>query len=178
MEKYVENNISLNERIKQKVWLFLSFFIFKPFSGRLFNRYRILILRVFGAKIGKGSIIYSSVYIPAPWNLITGKLCCLGPNSKLHIDKTILGDKVTISQGAYLCSGSHNINYKNKPFISAPIQIESYAWIAAEAFVGPGITIGEGAVVGARAAVFKDVDSWVVVGGNPARYLKKREVKD
>lgn len=177
MEKYVENNISVAERIKQKVWLILSFLIFKPFAGRLFNTYRVSILKCFGAQIGKGSIIYANVYIPAPWNLVTGQYCCLGPQSKLHIDKTILGDKVTISQRAYLCSGSHDITSKNKPFKSAPIVVESYAWVAAEAFIGPGVTIGEGAVVGARAVVFKDVDSWTVVSGNPAKFIKNRELK-
>lgn len=178
MEKYEEKNIPLKERIRQKIWILLSFFIFKPFSGIIFNKYRILVLKIFGARIGKGSIIYASVYIPAPWNLKTGTFCCLGPHVKLHIDKTIIGDKVTVSQRAYLCSGSHNIHYKNKPFVSFPIKIDSYAWVAAEAFVGPGVTIGEGAVVGARAAVFKNVEPWSVVGGNPAKFIKKRELKE
>jgi putative colanic acid biosynthesis acetyltransferase WcaF len=178
MEKYKETNIPLRARIKQKLWSIVSFFIFRPFSGFFFNRYRVFVLKSFGAKIGKGSIIYASVFIPAPWKLKTGMLCCLGPSVKLHIDETVLGDKVTISQGAYLCSGTHNISYKNKPFTSAPIFINSYAWVAAEAFVGPGVMVGEGAVVGARAAVFKDVDDWSVVGGNPAKFIKKRVLKD
>lgn len=178
MEKYLEKNISLQSRLMQKIWVILSFFIFRPFTSSIFNGWRIVVLKAFGAKIGKGSIVYSSVYIPAPWNLTTGRFCCLGPHVQLHIDKTILGDKVTISQRAYLCSGSHDIDYLNKPFISAPIVIGDYAWIAAEVFVGPGVTIGEGAVVGARAAVFKDVDPWNVVGGNPAKYIKKRIIKD
>ena len=178
MEKYVENNISLKNRLMQKMWAVLSYFLFRPFISNIFNGWRISVLRIFGAKIGKGSVVYSSVYIPAPWNLTTGKFCCLGPYVQLHIDKTILGNKVTISQRAYLCSGSHDIDYLNKPFTSAPIVIDDYAWVAAEVFVGPGVTIGEGAVVGARAAVFKNVEPWTVVGGNPAKFIKKRIIKD
>lgn len=178
MERYVEKNISLKSRVMQKIWGTFSFFMFRPLTSSIFNSWRILLLKLFGAKIGKGSIVYSTVYIPTPWNLEMGKYCCLGPNVKLHIDKTILGDKVTISQRTYLCSGSHNINYLSKPFISAPIIIDSYAWIAAEVFIGPGVSIGEGSVVGARSAVFADVAPWTVVGGNPSKFIKKRIIKD
>jgi len=64
------------------------------------------------------------------------------------------------------------------PVITAPIRIERRAWVAADTFVGPGVTIGEGAVVGARASVFRDVDPWTVVGGNPARILKKYHLEE
>lgn len=178
IKKYKETNISLEQRIFQKVWLFCSYLLFKPFTLNFFNSWRVFILKMFGAKIGKGSIIYASVFIPAPWNLSMGKYSCLGPQVKLHIDKTILGDKVTVSQRSYLCSGTHDINFKHRPFTSKPIELKSFSWVAAEAFVAPGVTIGEGAIVGARAAVFKDVEPWSVVGGNPAKFIKKREVED
>ena len=86
--------------------------------------------------------------------------------------------KVCISQGAYLCTASHDIMDKNNPLITAPIHINSFAWIASDAFIGMGVTVGEGAVVGARAAVFKDVEPWTVVGGNPAKFIKKRIIQD
>ena len=82
-----------------------------------------------------------------------------------------------MSQGAYLCGASHDINSLNKPLITAPIKIERFSWICADAFVGMGVTIGEGAVVGARAAVFKDVEPWTVVGGNPAKFIKMRVIE-
>ena len=87
-----------------------------------------------------------------------------------------IGAQSTISQGAFLCTASHDITDKKNPLITAPIVIESQAWVGAEAFVCMGVTIGEGAVVGARAAVFKDVEPWSVVGGNPAKFIKKREI--
>ena len=176
IEKY-NDNISFKNKLSQKIWAFVSFFFFKQFTLNIFNFWRIILLKMFGAKIGFGSIVYSSAYIPAPWNLIMGKFSCLGPNVKLHIDKTIIGDKVTISQGSYLCSGSHDINKLNKPFISSPIFIQDFVWIAADCFIGPGVKIGEGAVVGARSVVFKDVASWTVVGGNPAKFIKNRKIE-
>ena len=62
------------------------------------------------------------------------------------------------------------------PLLHSPIVMQDHSWVAAEAFIGPGVTIGEGAVVGARAAVFRDVEAWSVVGGNPAKFLKKRVI--
>ncbi|MDR2683898.1 MAG: putative colanic acid biosynthesis acetyltransferase, partial [Prevotellaceae bacterium] len=82
------------------------------------------------------------------------------------------------SQRAFLCTASHDITKPDMPLITAPIIIEDQAWIAADAFIGMGVTIGQGAVVGARAAVFKDVEPWTVVGGNPAKFIKKREIKE
>lgn len=89
-----------------------------------------------------------------------------------------IGANATVSQGAFLCTASHDITDPHNRLITAPIIIENQAWIAAAAFVGMGVTIGEGAVVGARAAVFKDVEPWTVVGGNPAKFIKKRIIKD
>lgn len=177
IERY-KDKITLKNKIKRKVWLLLSYILFRPFSGRLLSNYRNFILRVFGAKIGKGSIIYASAKIPAPWNLSVGDVSCIGPKVELHIDKVIIGSKVTISQRTYLCSGSHNVNFLNTPFISAPIVIENFAWVAAESFIMMGVTIGEGAVIGARAAVFKNVEPWTIVGGNPAKFIKERIIDE
>ena len=90
----------------------------------------------------------------------------------------MLGSKVVISQSAYLCTASHDITNPRNPLITTSINIYSFAWVAAEAFVGMGVIIGEGAVVGARAAVFKNVEPWTVVGGNPAKFIKKRIIKE
>lgn len=175
IEKYVDN-ISLKNKIARSTWMIIRSLLFKPFYIKLFNPWRIFLLKMFGAKIGKGSIVYSSAIIPAPWNLEMGSYSCIGPKVELHIGKIFIGSKVTISQGVYLCNGSHDIKYLNKPFITEPIFVNDFAWIAADAFIGMGVTIGQGAVVGARACVFKNVDSWTVVGGNPARFIKKREI--
>ena len=174
-EKYIDN-ISFSNKVRRKIWQLISLIFFRPFSGRFFIPWRNFILRLFGAKIGNGSVVYASAKILVPWNLRIGEKSCIGPQVELHLDKTIIGSKVTISQRAYLCSGSHNIDSLNLPFISKPIIIEDFAWVGAESFIMMGVTVGKGAIVGARAAVFKDVTSWSVVGGNPAKFIKKRDL--
>jgi len=173
-----KDTISKADKIKRLIWRIISLFFFKPFSLPVFNAWRIFLLRLFGAKIGKGCVIYSSAYIPSPWNLIIGDKTAIGPQVQLHIGKTIIGNKVTISQRTYLCSATHETNSINTPFIAGVIVVKDYAWIAAECFIMSNVKIGEGAVVGARAAVFKDVDDWTIIGGNPAKFIKKREVYD
>ncbi|MDE1190772.1 MAG: hypothetical protein PW786_01300 [Arachidicoccus sp.] len=175
--KYIDN-IPASDKIKRFIWQIVSFLLFRPFALPIFHKWRIFLLRCFGAVIGKGCIVHASAYIPAPWNLIIGEKTAIGPEVKLHIGKTILGNKVTISQRSYLCSATHEINSINTPFAAGTIIVKDFAWVAAEAFIMSNITIGEGAIVGARAAVFKNVEPWTVVGGNPAKFIKKREVYD
>ncbi|WP_439583470.1 putative colanic acid biosynthesis acetyltransferase [Dyadobacter bucti] len=176
-EPYVDS-ISLTDKLNRFVWGIVCLIFFRPFALPVFNSWRLGLLRLFGAKIGKGSIVYSSAYIPAPWNLVMGEISCIGPEVQLHIGKTILGSKVTISQRSYLCSASHLTTSKNTPFVAGTVVVRDYAWVAAEAFVMMGIEIGEGAVVGARSAVFKNVEPWTIVGGNPAKFLKRRVIYD
>jgi putative colanic acid biosynthesis acetyltransferase WcaF len=85
-----------------------------------------------------------------------------------------IGAHACISQFAYLCTASHDVNSADFAMVSRPITVQAFAWVAAGAFVGPGVTIGEGAVVGAMASVFRDVEPWVVVRGNPAVVVKER----
>ncbi|WP_353567805.1 hypothetical protein [Haloferula sargassicola] len=92
------------------------------------------------------------------------------------MDRIEIGSKVAVSQRTFLCSGTHSINDLRRPLVTRPISIGDHAWICAESFIAPGVVIGEGAVVGARSAVFKNVDEWNVVGGNPATFIKKREI--
>ena len=89
----------------------------------------------------------------------------------------VIADNVVVSQGSQLCTASHDISKSTNPPVTAPIIIEHSVWVASGCFIGMGVTIGEGAVVGARACVFGDVEPWTVVGGNPARYIKKRILK-
>jgi putative colanic acid biosynthesis acetyltransferase WcaF len=85
-----------------------------------------------------------------------------------------IGAYSTISQYSYLCTASHDYRSLKMPLVAAPITIGERVWITADVFVGPGVTIGEGSVVLARSTVLKSVDSWMVVGGNPAKVIKAR----
>ena len=88
-----------------------------------------------------------------------------------------IGANTIISQKAYLCASTHDFTKPDFPLICKPITIGDSVWVAAEAFIGPGVIIEDGGVIGARASVFKNVDSWTVVGGNPAQFIKKRVLK-
>ena len=122
--------------------------------------------------------VYASVKIYYPANLEMKAYSCLASEVDCYnVDKVTIGANTTVSQGAYLCTASHDITNPLHPLITAPIVIEDQAWIGAKAFVGMGVTIGEGAVVGATASVYKDVEPWTVVGGNPAKLLKMRDIK-
>lgn len=108
-----------------------------------------------------------------------GKYSCIGGQVKLYNkDMIVIDDNVVVSQGAYLCTASHDITSPAHDLITSPIHLCDRSWVAADAFIGMGVTIGKGAVVGARAAVFKDVETWSVVGGNPAKFIKKRVIID
>lgn len=178
IEKY-QDSLTLGNKLHRLWWNMCCFVIFRPFGGPVFWRWRNCVLRMFGAKVGANSKISNSAKIWAPWNLEVGEMTAIGPHAAIYTaDKIVIGDKVTISQGAYLCAASHDISKLNKPLVTKPITVGNYAWVCADAFVGMGVTIGEGAVVGARACVFKDVEPWTVVGGNPAKFIKKRVIKD
>ncbi len=173
-DKYVDN-YSLRNRIKRLSWNICHAILIRPFSLPLFNRWRICVFRLFGAKVGAHSKICASADIWAPWNLIVGQHTALGPHTIIYNPgKITLGNKVTISQYSYLCTATHDYESPLHTLYSRPIVIHDYAWVAARAFVGPGVTIGSYAIVGATASVFKDVPHHAIVGGNPARLIKTR----
>lgn len=171
--------LSFRNKLMRLIWRISYVILFRPFSLPIFKGYRAFILRLFGAKIGNRCAISASAKIWAPWNLQVGDFVAIGPGANIYNPGVIiLGDKVAISQDSTLCSASHDITDIFNPLVVKFISIDKFAWVAAEAFVGMGVAIGEGAVVGARAAVFKDVEPWTVVGGNPAKFIKKRVIKN
>lgn len=140
------------------------------------NKLREYSLRMFGAKIGRMEV-KRSVFIYAPWNLVTGDMVCIGPRVEIYNKAPVkIGDNVVVSQDAWICTASHDISDRTMGLVTKPIEIGGSVWIAAKAAVLPGVTIGEGAVVGACSVVTKDVKAWTVVGGNPAKILKERKL--
>lgn len=137
-----------------------------------------MLLRAFGAKIHPTANIYSSARIYYPANLTMEEYSCLASDVDCYnVAPIVVGANTTVSQGAYLCTASHDITDPMNPLITAPIILKDQAWVGAKAYIGMGVTIGQGAVVGATASVYKDVEPWTIVGGNPAKVLKKRELK-
>ena len=152
------------------VWLLL--YRWSPVPLYCWRRF---LLRAFGATIGKDAHPYPTARTWAPWNLTMGDRSCLGPGVDCYsAAPVILGADSIVSQRAYLCTASHDIRDPNFSLILGAITIEKGAWVAAEAFVGPGVTVGKRAVVGARAVVTHDVQAEMIVVGNPARVVGHR----
>lgn len=155
-------------------WLVLFRYTPTPFFW-----WRRAVLRVFGAKIGAGALPYPSVKIWAPWKLTMKDGSCLGPNVVCYCVGDIeIGEGVTVSQYSYLCTASHDYGTLDlpMPLLVAPIRIESHAWITTDVYIGPGVTIGKGAVVAARSSVVRDVAPWSIVAGNPAKKIGERRI--
>ncbi|MCF4102186.1 putative colanic acid biosynthesis acetyltransferase [Gillisia sp. M10.2A] len=171
-------SFSFSNKAGRLVWNFCYWIFFRPFSLSLFKKWRIFVLRTFGAKIGTNSDVHSNVKIWAPWNLELGSYSSIGPKVDCYNQGKIrIGNHSIISQKTYLCASSHDFTLPNFPLILKPINIMNQVWIAADAFIAPGVTIGEGAVIAARAGVFKDIEDWTVAGGNPAKRIKERIIK-
>ena len=119
-----------------------------------------------------------STRIWAPWRLVVGEESTLSHHVDCYcVGRITIGAHATVSQYSFLCTATHDISSVHMKLITRPIAIHDGAWVAAGVFVGPGVTIGEGAVAGARAMVVRDVAPWTVVAGNPARVLKRREIR-
>jgi putative colanic acid biosynthesis acetyltransferase WcaF len=150
--------------------------LYRP-SPKVLHGWRRLLLRLFGARIGINAHPYPSAKIWAPWNLEMGDHSCLSEKVDCYsVDFIRLGPHAIVSQYSFLCTASHDYNDPTMPLITAPIIVEAGAWVAADVFIGPGVRIGEGAVVGARSTVFRNVQPWMVVAGNPLKVIRRREI--
>ena len=160
-------------QLRRLLWAIV--YPFFRLSPRPMFAYRRWLLRLFGARVGRAVHVYSSAVVCMPWNLQIGDWSALGEQVYLYnLGRVTIGTHTTISQRAHLCAGTHDDRDPRLPLLTPPITIGDQAWICADAFVGPGVTIGEGAVVGARAVVVRDVQPWDVVVGNPARVVRRR----
>lgn len=172
-----QRQLGFGNKLARILWNIVWLLLYRP-SPIVFHSWRVFLLRLFGAKIGNGVEPYPSAKVWAPWNLIMDDLSGVGPHAVLYnVDRIVINKRVNISQYAYLCTASHDYNDPEFSLISAPIIIEDDAWVAADAFLSLGITVGCGAIVGARAAVFKDVAPWTIVGGNPSTIIGHRNNK-
>jgi len=139
------------------------------------TRLKPTILRAFGATVGAGSVIKPHVRIKDPRNLVVGDHCWIGEGVWIdNLAPVTLGDDVCLSQGAYLCTGGHDHTKPSFDLVTGPITVGEQAWIGAKSVLLPGVTVGAGAVVAAGAVVTRDVPAGTIVGGNPARLLKRR----
>lgn len=167
-------SFSLKNRMSRVVWnvVYICFFRFTP---KPLHAWRAFLLRLFGAQVGKGVHVYPKVTIWAPWNLDLKDECGIANHVTLYSQgKISIGKRAVISQGAHLVAGTHDYTKLGFPLYTKPITIGDYVWIAADSFIHPGVTIGEGAVIGARSVVTKNMPSWMVCSGHPCKPIKER----
>lgn len=176
---YTNPSFSLAHRLMRQCWIVVNALLFAP-SPRPFHAWRAFLLRLFGAHLGRQCHVYPGVKIWAPWNLSLGDHVGVGDGANLYTMNTIhIGDFAVISQGAYLCCGTHDYNSPGLPLVTKHIAIGNHAWICAEAFLHPGVAIPEGAVVGARSVVTQSPTvPWAVYAGNPCRQIGLRRRPD
>ena len=167
---------SAANKLARLLWQVAHLMLFRP-SPWFWHAPRRALLRLFGAKVGKHVQIMPSVQIWAPWNLALGDHATVGSGVDLYdVDRIEIGAHATLSQRAFLCTATHDVDHPNMPLKTAPIRIGAGAWVCAEAYVHPGVAIGVDAVAGVRAVVLHDVPPGQIVGGNPAKFLRLRKL--
>ena len=175
-DTFVLPTYPLQQRILRGLWSIVWLFLFR-ISPRPAFGWRRMLLRFFGADIALRAKVYPSTKIWAPWNLSMGVDSCLGPDVDVYsMAKISLGARATVSQRSFLCCGTHDVHSPTFDLVTLPITIGANAWVAAEAFVGPGVQIGAWAVVAAKSCVVRHVVERAIVAGVPAKQIGTREL--
>ena len=171
-------SFSLSNRLYRAVW-HVAWGVLASWTPPPLHGWRRFLLRVFGARIGKGARIYGSARIWYPPNLEMGRYAAIGWDVNCYNQgRIVLEDYASVSQYAHVVASTHDIDDPNFQLQTRPVRICKYAWVASDAFVGPGVTVHEGAVLGARGVAFKDLEAWTVYVGNPAKPVRQRKPFD
>lgn len=172
------HGFSARNRVGRALWKIIEGTAFR-FSPPFLHGWRRMLLRLFGAQVHSRAVIYPTVRVWAPWNLTMESDACLSWNVDCYcVARITLREKAVVSQHAKLISASHDIRDPKFRLMHNPIEVGPHAWVCAYAFVGMGVTVGEGSVVAATATVVRDVAPWSVVGGNPAKQIGIRRLKE
>ena len=171
---YVKKKIEISTILVKLIWDFFG----KPLISSYLpgTHWRKLILIIFGAKIGKGGKIKTNIRISEPWHLSIGDHCWIGEN--VWIDNLALvkiGNRVCISQGAYLCTGNHNFKKDFFNLILEKIVIEDDCWIAAKSIIAPGSRLKRGSIACLGSVVSGILEEDGIYKGNPAKLLKSKD---
>ena len=171
-------SFSLRNRLARAAWG-LAWLALARWTPVPLHGWRCAVARAFGAQIGRHVRLYPSVRIWWPGNLVLADYACLGPRVICYNQGAVfIGYRAVVSQGAHLCASSHDIDDYHNQLTLRPIRIEAYAWVAADAFVGPRVVVGEGAVLGARGVAMRSLEPWTVYTGNPAAPLRQRAFRN
>jgi putative colanic acid biosynthesis acetyltransferase WcaF len=171
-------SFSLRHRLYRGCWIAV-WILLAAWTPPPLHRWRVFLLNLFGAQVHPNCHVYGSARIWYPRGLRMASRASLGPRANCYcIASVTLGERAIVSQGATLCTGTHDLTDHRFQLLARPITIGADAWIAAEAFLGPGVTVGQGAVLGARAVAFKDLEAWTVYVGNPCKAAKPRVIRN
>lgn len=169
---------SSGNKIARVLWAIVQATVFR-WSPRVCFGWRRMLLRIFGATVGRNARISPSVKVWGPWNLTVGNEASIAHDVDCYcVDRINIGSHATVSQYAFLCTASHDVTDPHMRLVTGPILIADQAWVCAGAYVAMGLIIGEGAVVAARSVVTRSVDPWMIVAGNPARVIKRRQIQN
>ena len=167
-------SFSLGSRVLRALWS-ASWLLLARWTPPPFHGWRVFVLKCFGAKLGPNCRVHASANIWWPGNLSCGSGVLIGPGAIIYNQGQVtIGDRAVISQRAHLCASTHDIEDPHFQLVLAPIDIGPSCWVAAEAFVGPKVSMAAGSVLAARGALFADTEEWTVYSGNPAAAFKAR----
>jgi putative colanic acid biosynthesis acetyltransferase WcaF len=173
-DPYLVPAFPLGHRLLRAGWGVVCALLFRT-SPRPLHRWRAFLLRRFGARLGRNVHIYPKASIWAPWNLVCADFATIADEAIVYNPSVVsLGSHSIVSQQAYLCGATHDYEDPAFPLVSFPISIGEYAWVCARATVQAGVKVGEGAVLALGSVASKDLESWWVYGGLPARKIKRR----
>lgn len=165
---------SLKEKIARVLWAVVQGCLFRT-SFHSWYRWRRFLLVLFGANLDPVVRVRRTARVECPWNLTIGHDSSVGDGAHLYcLGPVRIGSRVTISQGAHLCAGTHDYTSRAMPLIRPPIEIGDDAWVCADAFIGPSVKVGDGAIVGARAVAMRSLEPWTIYAGNPAQMVRPR----
>jgi putative colanic acid biosynthesis acetyltransferase WcaF len=165
---------STREKAARMLWGLVQATLFR-LSFHSWYAWRRAVLVAFGARLDPVVRIRRSVRIECPWNLAVGHDSAIGDRVVLYcLGPVSIGSRVTVSQGAHLCAGTHDFTRRAMPLVRPRISVGDDAWICADAFVGPSVDVGAGAILGARAVAMRSLDPWTIYAGNPARAVRPR----
>jgi putative colanic acid biosynthesis acetyltransferase WcaF len=167
-------SFTLSNRLFRLLWSAV-WLIMARWTPGFMSHWRVFLLNLFGASVSSRAAVAASARIWLPAHLEMGPYSTLGPGVDCYdMAPIVIGARSVISQRSVLCAGTHDISDPNFQLVARPIVIGDDVWIAAEAFVGPGVTVGDGCVLGARACAFHDLEKWTVYRGNPASSINTR----
>lgn len=165
----------LRVRLLRGVWTIVYALLFRT-TPKPLNAWRLMLLRLFGAKVSGRPFVSQSARVYMPWHLELRDRAAMAPESEAYtLGRVVLGARCTVAQQSYLCTGSHALEDARLPLTTAPIEVGDDVFIGMRALILPGVRLGEGCVVAAGAVVVKDVEPWTVVGGNPAKPIGRRD---